>query len=125
MHSTLIQDAVLRNLRFHYIFPKAVLKKAFTARETDDIANLAFIGGTTNRAISDKAPLDSFPPLTAKVGHAPFAAQCIPIASTLLQVETYKVFLAQRRTMIAERLNVFLYIILCHRSLGAMYWRLQ
>lgn len=43
-------------LQFHHIFPKAVLKTSFTAREADDIANLAFIGGKTNRAISDKAP---------------------------------------------------------------------
>jgi hypothetical protein len=43
-------------LQFHHIFPKAVLKNACTTREADDIANLAFIGGTTNRAMSDKAP---------------------------------------------------------------------
>jgi len=34
--------------------------------------------------------------------------QCIPAADTLLQVETYKAFLGQRRAMIAERLNAFL-----------------
>ena len=43
-------------LQFHHIFPKAVLKSAYTAREADDIANLAFIGGKTNRQISDKPP---------------------------------------------------------------------
>jgi hypothetical protein len=95
-------------LQFHHIFPKAVLKSTYTTREADDIANLAFIGGTTNRAISDKAPANYFPPLIAQIGHVPFTAQCIPTASTLLQVETYKAFLAQRRAMIAERLNVFL-----------------
>jgi hypothetical protein len=95
-------------LQFHHIFPKAVLKSTYATREADDIANLAFIGGTMNRAISDKAPADYFPPLIAKIGHASFTAQCIPIASTLLQVETYKAFLAQRRAMIAERLHTFL-----------------
>jgi len=89
-------------LQFHYIFPKAVLKGAYTDREADDIANLAFIGGTTNRAISDKAPADYFPPLITQIGHASFTAQCIPTASTLLQVETYKAFLTQRRAMIVE-----------------------
>ena len=49
-------------LQFHHIFPKAVLKTSFTAREADDIANLAFIGGKTNRAISDKAPAVYLPP---------------------------------------------------------------
>lgn len=43
-------------LQFHHIFPKAQLKASFTTREADDIANLAFIGGKTNRAISDKPP---------------------------------------------------------------------
>jgi hypothetical protein len=95
-------------LQFHHIFPKAVLKNAYTAREADDIANLAFISGTTNRAISDKAPVDYFPPLIAKIGHVPFDVQCIPTESTLLQVETYKAFLVQRRAIIAERLNIFL-----------------
>lgn len=80
-------------LQFHHIFPKAVLKNDYTAREADDIANLAFIGGTTNRAISDTAPADYFPPLTARIGSGPFETQCIPTADTLLQVETYKAFL--------------------------------
>lgn len=95
-------------LQFHHIFPKAVLRNVYTAREADDIANLAFIGGTTNRAISDKAPADYFPPLIAKIGSVPFVTQCIPTADALLQVETYKAFLGQRRAMIAERLNAFL-----------------
>ena len=95
-------------LQFHHIFPKAVLRNTYTTREADDIANLAFIGGTTNRAISDKAPVDYFPPLLAQIGHTPFTAQCIPTTNTVLQVETYKAFLAQRRDMLAERLNAFL-----------------
>lgn len=36
-------------LQFHHIFPKAVLKGAYTGREADDIANLAFIGGRDQR----------------------------------------------------------------------------
>lgn len=43
-------------LQFHHIFPKAQLRKHYTTRDADDIANLAFIGGKTNRAISDKPP---------------------------------------------------------------------
>lgn len=36
-------------LQFHHIFPKAVLKASYTTREADDIANLSFISGKTNR----------------------------------------------------------------------------
>ena len=44
-------------LQFHHIFPKAYLRnQGFTSRDADDIANLSFIGGKTNRKISDKAP---------------------------------------------------------------------
>ncbi len=61
-------------LQFHHIFPKAVLKGNYTAREADDIANLAFIGGKTNRQISDKAPSQYFPALIEKAGTAAFDA---------------------------------------------------
>ncbi|MGQ0741703.1 MAG: GmrSD restriction endonuclease domain-containing protein [Alphaproteobacteria bacterium] len=96
-------------LQFHHIFPKAVLTKhGHTSREADDIANLSFIGGKTNRAISDKAPSDYLPPLIAKTGPAAFEAQCIPTVETLLQVQNYEGFLSKRREAIASRLNAFL-----------------
>jgi len=95
-------------LQFHHIFPKAVLKHAYTAREADDIANLAFIGGKTNRAISDRPPGVYLPPLIEKAGEAPFRAQCIPTSGELLTMENYKRFLVERRKRIAERLNLFL-----------------
>ena len=98
----------LHRLQFHHIFPKAVLKTSYNAREADDIANLAFISGRTNRGISDKPPAEYFPPLIEKVGADALAAQCIPIDDHLLEVGTYKQFLMKRRQLIAERLNEFL-----------------
>lgn len=95
-------------LQFHHVFPKAVLKAHYTDREADDIANLAFIGGKTNRAISDKPPANYFPALIEKAGEAAFAAQCIPTEGALLQVQSYKEFLTQRRASVAQRLNEFL-----------------
>lgn len=95
-------------LQFHHIFPKAVLKGVYTAREADDIANLAFIGGRTNRQISDKEPLQYFPELINKSGPAVFEAQCIPITPELLVVDAYKDFLKKRREEVSRRLNEFL-----------------
>jgi hypothetical protein len=95
-------------LQFHHIFPKAVLKTAYSGREADDIANLSFIGGKTNRAISDKAPVDYLPPFIAKAGQVAFDSQCIPTESTLLRPDAYKNFLGKRRELVAERLNEFL-----------------
>lgn len=95
-------------LQFHHIFPKAVLKSVNTEREADDIANLAFIGGRTNRQISDKAPIQYFPSITEKSGSGAFAAQCIPIDPALLYTDAYKAFLAERRRLVCIRLNEFL-----------------
>jgi hypothetical protein len=108
-HLTIALDhsGVQHRLQFHHIFPKAVLKRRVTAREADDIANLAFIGGKTNRAISDKAPATYLPPLVEQLGEAAFAAQCIPVEASLLEVENYKIFLLERRKRIAAALNAF------------------
>jgi len=95
-------------LQFHHIFPKAVLKGTYQPREADDIANLAFIGGKTNRAISDKPPMDYFPPLIEKTGVAALSAQCIPTDPALLGLTAYRAFLVKRCELIAQRLNAFL-----------------
>jgi len=95
-------------LQFHHVFPKAVLKSSYTSREADDIANLAFIGGRTNRRISDTAPATYFPALLERAGATAFDSQCIPTEASLLAVEAYKAFLAKRRELIATRLNTFL-----------------
>jgi hypothetical protein len=95
-------------LQFHHIFPKAVLKTSYTSREADDIANLAFIGGKTNRQISNKPPVQYFLPLIEKSGSAALEAQCIPVESSLLEVDAYKNFLAERRIAVSRRLNEFL-----------------
>ena len=95
-------------LQFHHIFPKAVLKGAYTDREANDIANLCFVSGKTNRQISNKTPLIYFPGLIEKAGREPFAAQCIPTEQQLLGPEAYKKFLVARRTKVAVRLNDFL-----------------
>lgn len=95
-------------LQFHHIFPKAVLKGIYTGREADDIANLAFIGGRTNRQISDKSPVQYFPSIIEKSGPSAFEAQCIPTDPALLGTETYKAFLAERRRVVSRRLNEFI-----------------
>lgn len=95
-------------LQFHHIFPKAILKSTYTTREADDIANLSFIGGKTNRAISDKAPSEYLPAFITKAGPDAFECQCIPLDVDLLMTPAYKPFLERRRRLIAARLNAFL-----------------
>jgi hypothetical protein len=95
-------------LQFHHIFPKAVLRSEYASREADDIANLCFIAGKTNRQISDKAPCQYFPSMIEKSGLAAFEAQCIPTESSILTTDTYRAFLHRRRELVAKRLNEFL-----------------
>jgi len=95
-------------LQFHHIFPKGVLKGKFSGREADDIANLAFIGGKTNRQISDKTPAQYFIPILEKSGASAFESQCIPTDPALLDLESYKEFMNVRRSALSARLNEFL-----------------
>lgn len=101
-------SGVQHRLQFHHIFPKAQMKQRHTAREVDDIANLAFIGGKTNRAILDDPPAKYLPPYIKQRGEAAFAAQAIPIDPSLLELDAYKSFLTARRREIAAQLNGFL-----------------
>ncbi|MCW5878628.1 MAG: DUF262 domain-containing protein [Anaerolineales bacterium] len=100
-------SGVQHRLQFHHIFPKGVLKGFVSSREADDISNLAFIGGKTNRAISDKPPLAYFQPILEKSGGKLFEAQCIPTDPALLEISNYSRFLEERRKLIASRLNTF------------------
>ena len=95
-------------LQFHHIFPKGILRKDYTSRQANDIANLCFISGKTNRQISDKAPAEYFPEIVAGAGESVFLAQCIPTTENLLKTANYMSFLRTRRDLIANRLNAFL-----------------
>ena len=91
-------------LQFHHVFPRAFLKGEYKPVVVNDIANLAFIGGKTNRRISAKPPAEYLP----KIDIAARIAQCIPDHDVSLAVEDYPYFLEERRKLIAARLNQFL-----------------
>jgi hypothetical protein len=101
---SLSQSGKQHRLQFHHVFARALLKREHKPVLVNDIANLAFIGGKTNRRISAKPPAEYLP----KIDNAARAAQCIPDHDALLTVENYPQFLAERRTLIAARLNRFL-----------------
>ena len=95
-------------LQFHHIFPKAVLREQYSKSEINDIANLAFIGGRTNRAISAKAPEKYIPDIVSSRGEKNFRDQGIPLDLQLLTVDAYQEFLRRRRIEIADALNEYL-----------------
>lgn len=99
-------------LQFHHFFPKAVLTKhGFSSREADDVANLTFIGGRTNRKISDKPPSMYLADYLAKQGPELLSLQGIPAEQQLLEVESYRQFLDARRSLLAEAINAFLGVL--------------
>ena len=86
-----------------------------TAR-MNDICNLAFISGRTNRKISDKEPSLYLPDIVSKKGEDSLANQSIPTDKALWQVAAYDNFLARRRQLVADRMNEFL----GHDAVGSM-----
>lgn len=75
---------------------------------SDDIANLSFINGVTNRKIQAAAPSEYLAKLIDARGEMIFAAQSIPTDKTLLGLDRYPDFLAARRELIAAELNAFI-----------------
>ena len=97
------------SLQFHHLFPQAVLKRARVDQQRiNDICNLSFISGRTNRKISDKEPQAYLPGIVDKLGDQALTRQCIPTDDVFWSVERYDDFLASRRQLVADRLNAFL-----------------
>jgi hypothetical protein len=85
-----------------------VLKSKFKKREIDDLANLAFIGGKTNREISNKEPIKYLPKMIKEYGKDVFVKHLIPLDEELYKIENYPKFLEVRRGLITKRLNEIL-----------------
>ncbi len=96
----------LLKVQFHHIFPQAQLKAAreYDANEINEISNLAFVGGNTNRRISAEAPVIYLP----KISQKNRLAQCVPLDETLYPVGQFRNFLAARRQLLVEKLNAYL-----------------
>ena len=93
-------------VQFHHIFPQARLKAAgdFDASEINDIANLAFIGGNTNKRISAEDPSVYL----QKISKENRAAQCVPLNDNLYAISEYRSFLSARRKLLASEMNAYL-----------------
>lgn len=96
-------------LQFHHIFPKSLLKdESYTTKEINEIANMAFIGGKTNRKITNKKPIDYFEDIISNKGMGVLKSQLITIDKNLWEIKNYTQFLEDRRNKIAEIINNFL-----------------
>ena len=96
-------------IQFHHIFPKDLLKATYATAEIDDIANLTFISGKTNRQIMNDLPAKYLPKLVTDFGVARFNHHLLPtFEPDHLTIEAYPEFLKQRRSLLVDRLNRFL-----------------
>lgn len=97
------------SIQYHHIFPKSLLQKEnYDRKEINEIANLAFIGGKTNRSIANKEPRVYFEEIIQKSGQDILSLQFIPTDKSLWEISHYREFLEFRRNKIAEAINKFM-----------------
>lgn len=98
------------SIQFHHIFPKSLLRDAgYETKEINEIANMAFIGGKTNRQILNHEPMDYLEnEVIVKRGEDALTSQLISLDKELWKIENYRKFLDWRRKAIAEEINKFI-----------------
>ncbi|HZS26892.1 MAG TPA: DUF262 domain-containing protein [Candidatus Angelobacter sp.] len=108
-------------LQFHHIFPKSLLKEtSYEKNEINEIANIAFIGGKTNRHILNSPPAKYIPQeVIAKRGRDVLTAQLVPVDPSLWEIKNYQRFLEYRRKMIVSTVNTFMAQFETPRGKGA------
>lgn len=105
---SLTHQGKLHFIQWHHIIPKSLLKKNYETGEINEIANMAFITGQTNRRISNKEATAYLADVCKKQGSAALESQCVPTDSALWSTDRYREFLQIRREALAERMNAFI-----------------
>ena len=96
------------NLEMHHIFPRAYLRRhGISASDTNNLGNIAFQTRETNRALSDRAPVEYMPEVVANWPGV-LESQWIPTDQELWKVENYHHFLDARRRLLADAANEML-----------------
>lgn len=98
-------------IQHHHVFPKAVLRDAkftYETAEINEIANMAFVGGGTNRKIAATKPEEYLAQVVGNRGDDALSKHCIPLNPELWKVENYREFLNYRRAGLAKAINEFI-----------------
>lgn len=96
-------------VQFHHIIPKSLLKNhGYDSKSINDIANLTFIGGKTNRNISNKLPTAYLEEIIIQRGHSVYGDNHIPEDRLLWEIENYNSFLEYRRKLLVNEINTFI-----------------
>lgn len=106
---SLTHQGKLHFIQWHHVIPKSLLKAVpYETGEINEIANMAFITGQTNRRISNKDAAAYLADIVERQGAQALASQCVPLDPALWSTERYRDFLAERRHMLADRMNAFI-----------------
>ena len=106
---SLTHQGKMHFIQWHHIHPKSLLKeKNYETGEINEIANMAFITGQTNRRISNKLPSVYLAEIVKQQGQQALDAQLVPSDPALLHLDNYREFLRVRREALAKRMNDFI-----------------
>lgn len=106
---SLTHQGKLHFIQWHHVIPKSLLKeRGYETGEINEIANMAFITGQTNRRISNKEATQYLVDIVAKQGKDALESQCVPTDPALWPTEAYRDFLKVRRESLAQRMNAFI-----------------
>lgn len=107
---SLTHQGKMHFIQWHHILPKSLLKEhgGFETGEINEIANMAFITGQTNRRLSNKEPSEYLPEIVQKQTGVTLQMQRVPLDPELWKLENYRKFLQMRRTDLAQCMNDFI-----------------
>jgi hypothetical protein len=106
---SLTHQGKLHFIQWHHVIPKSLLKaRSYETGEINEIANMAFITGQTNRRISNKEATGYLADIVSRQGEAALSSQCVPTDPALWATSRYRDFLQHRRSELAKRMNAFI-----------------
>lgn len=106
---SLTHQGKLHFIQWHHVIPKSLLKaRGYETGEINEIANMAFITGQTNRRISNKDATEYLSDIVKKQGQIALTSQCVPDDPALWSTDRYRDFLKLRRELLTERMNQFI-----------------
>lgn len=106
---SLTHQGKLHFIQWHHVIPKSLLKqRGYETGEINEIANMAFITGQTNRRISNKEATAYLADIVQKQGEDALRSQCVPTEPVLWSTDCYREFLSMRREALAQQMNAFI-----------------
>jgi hypothetical protein len=97
----------------HHILPRAQFEIEERAT-ADNVANIAFIAGDVNQAISHSGPEVYLKKMPERI----LISQCVPLERSLWKIEEAEAFWAERRTLLAKSFNEFVKEALPNRKIS-------